>query len=106
MSKNRSAKLSLPLDTYDVPGSKRKLEKKRTTKAERQELFLPVSGFVWFYPEEVKVINHPAFQRLGRINQLGQAYLVFRGATHKRIEHALGAVHIAQTHDRSGIPKL
>jgi hypothetical protein len=52
MSKNRSAKLSLPLDTYDVPGSKRKLEKKRTTKAERQELFLPVSGFVWFYPEE------------------------------------------------------
>jgi len=55
-------------------------------------LFLVLFGFT----RRKKVINHPAFQRLGRINQLGQAYLVFRGATHKRIEHALGAVHIAQ----------
>jgi HD superfamily phosphohydrolase len=62
----------------------------------RQELFLPVSGFVWFYPEEMKVIDHPAFQRLGRVYQLGQAYHVFRGATHKRIEHVLGAVCVAQ----------
>lgn len=67
-----------------------------STKAERQEFFLPVSGFVWFYPEEVAVIDHPAFQRLARINQLGQAHLVFRGATHKRIEHVLGAVDIVQ----------
>lgn len=63
---------------------------------DRQEFFLPVTGFVWFYPEERKVIDHPAFQRLGRINQLGQCSFVFRGATHKRIEHVLGAVHIAQ----------
>jgi hypothetical protein len=67
-----------------------------STKADRQEFFLPVTGFVWFYPEEVEVINHPAFQRLGRINQLGQAHLVFRGATHKRIEHVLGAVGVVQ----------
>jgi HD superfamily phosphohydrolase len=67
-----------------------------STKAERQEFFLPVTGFVWFYPEEVQVINHPAFQRLGRINQLGQAHLVFRGATHKRIEHVLGTVGVVQ----------
>lgn len=67
-----------------------------STKAERQELFLPVSNFVWFYPEEMRIIDHPAFQRLGRINQLGQAHLVFRGATHKRIEHSLGAVDILQ----------
>ncbi len=47
----------------------------------RQEFFLPISGFVWLYPEEVEVVDHPAFQRLSRINQLGQSYLVFRGAT-------------------------
>jgi HD superfamily phosphohydrolase len=68
----------------------------KSTKEQRQEFFLPVSGFVWFYSEEVNVINHPAFQRLGRVYQLGQAYVVYRGATHKRLEHALGTVHIAQ----------
>jgi HD superfamily phosphohydrolase len=65
-------------------------------KAERQEFFLPVSGFVWLFPEEVTIVNHPAFQRLGRIYQLGQSYLVFRGATHKRIEHVIGALHVVQ----------
>jgi len=63
---------------------------------DRQEFFLPVSGFVWFYPEEMRVIDHPAFQRLSKINQLGQAYQVFRGATHKRLEHVLGAVDVVQ----------
>lgn len=62
----------------------------------RQEFFLPVSGFIWFYPEEVKVIDHPAFQRLSKIYQLGQAHYVFRGGTHKRIEHVLGAVSVVQ----------
>lgn len=67
-----------------------------TSRAERIEFYLPVTGFVWFYPEEIAVVNHPAFQRLGRINQLGQAFLVFRSATHKRLEHVLGAVQVAQ----------
>jgi HD superfamily phosphohydrolase len=65
-------------------------------KSHRQELFLPVSGFVWLYPEEVLIVNHPAFQRLSRIYQLGQSHLVFRGATHKRFEHVLGALHVVQ----------
>lgn len=68
----------------------------KTTRAERQELFLPISGFVWFYPEEIQVLNHPSFQRLGRINQLGQVYLVYRGGTHKRLEHSLGVLHVVQ----------
>lgn len=68
----------------------------RTSKAQRQEFYLPVNGFIWFYPEEVRVIDHPAFQRLSKINQLGQAHYVFRGATHKRIEHVLGAVGVSQ----------
>jgi len=67
-----------------------------SSKADRQEFFLPVSGFVWLFPEEVEVVDHPAFQRLGRIYQLGQAYLVYRGATHKRLEHVLGALRIVQ----------
>ncbi|MGA8153297.1 MAG: hypothetical protein WB952_20265 [Terriglobales bacterium] len=76
-----------------VGGGKRRSP---STRAERQEFFLPVSGFIWLYPEEVEVVNHPAFQRLGRVYQLGQAYVVYRGATHKRLEHALGAVHVVQ----------
>jgi len=66
-----------------------------TEEFERSEFLLPLSGFVWLYPEEVTITNHPTFQRLGRIYQLGQTYLVYRGATHKRIEHALGALHAA-----------
>ena len=62
----------------------------------RQEFFLPVSGFVWLYREEVEVVNHPIVQRLSRIYQLGQTYMVYRGATHKRLEHVLGAVQIVE----------
>lgn len=60
------------------------------------EFFLPVHGFVRLTDAEVEVVNHPAFQRLGLIYQLGQAHLVYRGATHKRLEHALGSLYIAQ----------
>lgn len=67
-----------------------------STKEDRQEIFIPVSGFVWLYPEEIKVLNHPAFQRLGNIYQLGHTFLVYRGATHKRFEHAIGTLHVVQ----------
>ncbi|MCK5120167.1 MAG: hypothetical protein KAQ78_11305, partial [Candidatus Latescibacteria bacterium] len=60
----------------------------------RQEFFIPISGFIWLYPEEVQVVNHPIFQRLGNIYQLGQTYLVYRGATHTRMEHVLGTLHM------------
>jgi HD superfamily phosphohydrolase len=63
---------------------------------ERQEIFLPVHGFVWFYQEEIEIIDHPSFQRLGGMHQLGMTNLVYRGATHRRMEHALGAVGVAQ----------
>ena len=76
-------------DTNATPG-------RTSRKADRHEFFLPISGFVWLFPEEVSVVNHPAFQRLGRIYQLGQSYVVFRGATHKRFEHVLGSLHVVQ----------
>lgn len=65
-----------------------------TLAEERQEFFIPISGFIWLYPEEIEIVNHPMFQRLGNIYQLGQTYLVYRGATHKRIEHVLGTLHM------------
>jgi HD superfamily phosphohydrolase len=61
----------------------------------RQEFFLPVHGLVRLSRDEVAVVDHPAFQHLGYIYQLGQTYLVYRGATHVRFEHALGTRHVA-----------
>jgi len=60
-----------------------------------QELFIPVHGFVRLTSPEVAVVDHPAFQRLGDVFQLGQTHLVYRGATHRRFEHCLGTVHVA-----------
>ncbi len=62
----------------------------------RQELFLPVHGYIWLFPEELAIVDHPAFQRLRRLRQMGFAHVVFPGATHTRFEHSLGAMHMAQ----------
>ncbi len=90
----------LDFERPTVPAGKTPREdtgsEEHSVEADRQEVFLPVSGFVWLFPEEVMVVDHPAFQRLGRVHQLGQTHLVYRGATHKRIEHALGTVHVVQ----------
>ena len=55
----------------------------------------PVFGFINIQSELVfDLIEHPVFQRLRRIKQLGLSYLVFPGANHSRFEHALGASHL------------
>ena len=56
------------------------------------EIFLPIHGLVRLSPRELRVIDHPAFQRLCEIHQLGQTLLVFRGARHARGEHGIGSV--------------
>lgn len=61
-----------------------------------QEVFLPVHGHVRLLPKEVAVVDHPAFQRLRVVRQLGFAHLVFPGGSHSRFEHSIGAVHIAE----------
>jgi HD superfamily phosphohydrolase len=61
-----------------------------------QEFFVPVWHAVRLTDPELDLLDHPAFQRLADIYQLGQTHLVFRGATHKRWEHALGTLYAAQ----------
>ena len=52
-------------------------------------------GFINLQSETVfDLLEHPIFQRLRRIKQLGLSYLVFPGANHTRFEHALGASHL------------
>lgn len=55
----------------------------------------PVYGFLTIPTETVyDVIQHPYFQRLRRIRQLGLSELVYPGATHTRFHHALGALNL------------
>jgi len=52
----------------------------------------PVWGFISIaHPLIFKIIEHPYFQRLRRIKQLGLTELVYPGANHTRFAHALGA---------------
>ncbi len=55
----------------------------------------PIYGFISIPRENIfQVINHPYFQRLRRISQLGLTQYVYPGARHSRFEHALGATHL------------
>ncbi|NGZ89784.1 HD domain-containing protein [Psychroflexus maritimus] len=55
----------------------------------------PVYGFITIPSELIfDLIEHPYFQRLRRISQMGMSYLVYPGAHHTRFHHALGCVHL------------
>jgi HD superfamily phosphohydrolase len=55
----------------------------------------PVYGFITIPdPLVFELLEHPFFQRLRRISQLGLSYLVYPGAYHTRFHHALGAMHL------------
>ena len=62
----------------------------------KQEFLDALHGFVRYTERELRIIDHPAFQRLFFVNQLGHTNLVFRGATHRRGDHALGSVATAE----------
>ena len=55
----------------------------------------PVFGFIKI-PRGLlySIVEHPLFQRLNRINQLGLASVVYPGARHTRFQHSLGAFHL------------
>ncbi len=55
----------------------------------------PVYGFITISSDLLfDLVEHPYFQRLRRIKQLGLADLVYPGALHTRFHHALGAMHL------------
>ena len=57
----------------------------------------PIYGFISIpNPFIYDLIQHPYFQRLRRISQMGLSYLVYPGAHHTRFHHALGCIHIMQ----------
>ncbi len=57
----------------------------------------PIYGFVHLSNAiDFAIIEHPYFQRLRRISQLGLTYLVYPGAYHTRFHHAIGAYHLMQ----------
>lgn len=59
------------------------------------ELRDPIHQTIEFDEREKAVIDHPIFQRMRYVRQLGLSYLVYPGAAHDRFSHMLGAMHIA-----------
>ena len=57
----------------------------------------PIYGFISIPSILIfDIIEHPYFQRLRRISQMGLSNFVYPGAHHTRFEHALGAMHLMQ----------
>lgn len=55
----------------------------------------PIYGFITIPNELIfDLIEHPYFQRLRRISQMGLSHLVYPGAQHTRFHHALGCLHL------------
>ena len=55
----------------------------------------PIYGFITIpYDIIFDLIEHPYFQRLRRIKQLGLTHMVYPGGLHTRFHHAMGAMHL------------
>ncbi len=75
-------------------------ERERILEHVQDEFTEPIRDPVWKHiyvsRELLQILALPAFQKLGRIRQLGPASLVYPGATHTRLGHSLGVLHIAR----------
>lgn len=57
----------------------------------------PIYGFITIPNTLIfDIIEHPYFQRLRRISQMGLSNMVYPGAHHTRFHHALGCMHLMQ----------
>ncbi|MFW5845438.1 MAG: HD domain-containing protein [Planctomycetota bacterium] len=63
--------------------------------AGRYEIRDPIHGSIVIDELERRVVDHPWFQRLRHIRQLGFVSLVYPGAVHDRFQHSLGVMHLA-----------
>jgi HD superfamily phosphohydrolase len=58
----------------------------------------PVYGFISIPGDLIyDIIEHPWFQRLRNIKQLGLTSFVYPGANHSRFQHCLGAMYLMET---------
>ena len=58
----------------------------------------PVYGFISIPGDLIyDIIEHPWFQRLRNIRQLGLTSFVYPGANHSRFQHCLGALYLMDT---------
>lgn len=55
----------------------------------------PIHGTIAVSDEEKTIIDSRFFQRLRNVRQLGFGDLAFPGATHTRLAHSMGAMHVA-----------
>jgi len=57
----------------------------------------PIYGFITI-PNRLlfDLIEHPYFQRLRRVSQMGLSNMVYPGANHTRFHHAIGCMHLMQ----------
>ncbi|UNQ72504.1 HD domain-containing protein [Infirmifilum sp. NZ] len=60
-----------------------------------REIYDEVHGFIDLTETEERLLHHCALARLSRIKQLGPAYHVYPSATHTRLSHSLGAMHLS-----------
>ena len=57
----------------------------------------PIYGFITIPNSLIfDIIEHPYFQRLRRVTQMGFSNLVYPGANHTRFHHALGCMYLMQ----------
>jgi HD superfamily phosphohydrolase len=56
----------------------------------------PLWGNIFLSPALERIAESSPFAKLGRIKQLGPAFLVYPGATHTRRAHSIGVFHMAK----------
>lgn len=56
-----------------------------------------VHGDVHYDQISAALLDTKVMQRLGRVFQLGYSHLVFRGGTHTRLAHVMGAAHVGMS---------
>ena len=74
-----------------------KVQKLKTPSNKVKIINDPIYGFITIPNKLIfDLIEHPYFQRLRRITQMGMSNLVYPGAHHTRFHHAVGCMHLMQ----------
>lgn len=60
-----------------------------------KKLYDAIHGFIHFSEIETALVRTAPFQRLQSIHQLGIAFYIYPGGTHKRYEHSMGVMQLA-----------